>query len=216
MKFDPDKQCAHAEVAKLAALYGPALTEEEQRAHRQRVAAEMAAANRYREALPHPSGFRVDPANGIVFGLTRRPIGVPNDRGYVQVRLGTKSLAAHRVVYESVHGPIPKGKEINHINGVKDDNRIANLELVTPSENLRHAYRTGLKDSKGEAHSRAKLTDAKVRAIRGSLGNCSSRFLAMLFGVSISNIQLVRSGKAWPHVSAEARRRDEPQLELPE
>lgn len=44
MKFDPQKQSAHAEIARLAALYGPEMTEDEQRAHRQRVAAEMARA----------------------------------------------------------------------------------------------------------------------------------------------------------------------------
>lgn len=50
MKFDPDKQAAHAEIAKLAALYGPELTEDEQRAHRQRVAAEMARAEARRRS----------------------------------------------------------------------------------------------------------------------------------------------------------------------
>ncbi len=44
MKFDPAKQSAHAEIARLAALYGPELSADERQAHRQRVAAEMARA----------------------------------------------------------------------------------------------------------------------------------------------------------------------------
>jgi hypothetical protein len=34
--------------------------------------------------------------------------------------------------------------EINHVNGVKDDNRLANLEVVTHTQNMRHARTTGL------------------------------------------------------------------------
>lgn len=210
MKPGQTEKCIEA----MKALYGPPMTDEQKSEYNRLRAREMAHANGYREALTHPTGFRVDPARGVVYGLMRRPIGVPNDTGYVQLRLGSTSYKAHRVVYEAVHGPIPPGMEINHINGVKTDNRIANLEMVTPAENQRHAYRIGLKDSKGEAHSRAKLNDDKVRAIRGQLRNCSSRFLARLFGVSISNIQLVRKGKAWRHITAEADRQPSPQGEL--
>lgn len=46
---------------------------------------------------------------------------------------GTQVLE-HRYVWEQVHGPIPKGYEIHHINGKYYDNRIENLQMLTISE----------------------------------------------------------------------------------
>lgn len=63
---------------------------------------------------------------------------------------------AHRFIWEHVNGRLSEGLQINHINGVKDDNRIENLEAVTPSENLKHAYRIGLSDARGEKNGRYK------------------------------------------------------------
>lgn len=55
--------------------------------------------------------------------------------GYMQVRLGQKTYLAHRIVWEAFNGPIPEGMQINHINEKKDDNRLENLNLMTPKEN---------------------------------------------------------------------------------
>lgn len=41
----------------------------------------------------------------------------------------------HRIIYEMFNGPIPKGIEIDHINGIRNDNRIENLRLATTSQN---------------------------------------------------------------------------------
>lgn len=49
-----------------------------------------------------------------------------------------KSAAVHRAVWEAFHGPIPSGLEINHINTIRDDNRLENLELVTSRQNHLH------------------------------------------------------------------------------
>lgn len=63
--------------------------------------------------------------------------------GYKRFNLfiGGKSYRAlaHRLVYETFCGPIPQGLEINHKNGIRDDNRAENLEAITHSQNVRYS-----------------------------------------------------------------------------
>src|SRR5690606_11936357 len=96
-------------------------------------------------------GYLVDPEKGEVYGAHRRPLRAISG-GYYQVRRKGFVRYVHQMVWESVNGPIPEGKEINHINGIKTDNRIANLELVSHLENVRHAFRIGLVEKAGESH----------------------------------------------------------------
>ena len=46
---------------------------------------------------------------------------------------------AHRFIWECFNGIIPDGKEIDHINNKRDDNRLCNLQLLTPKENSKKA-----------------------------------------------------------------------------
>lgn len=68
-------------------------------------------------------------------------------RGYYRVVLcvdqNRKSIHVHQLVMLAFTGE-PNGLQINHINGIKTDNRLCNLEYVTQSENMKHAYRIGL------------------------------------------------------------------------
>lgn len=79
--------------------------------------------------------------------------------GYKQVLLykdgKRKSKKIHRLVLESFTENLDNKPVINHINGIKDDNRLENLEWATVSENTKHAYDKGLSKI-GEGHARSK------------------------------------------------------------
>lgn len=86
----------------------------------------------------------VDPVTGIV----TRPNGARAERadrnayGRVAVQYSPKLVwaQAHRIVWIAAHGLMPATLQINHCNGKRWDNRIANLELVSPSGNTNHAH----------------------------------------------------------------------------
>lgn len=73
-----------------------------------------------------------------------------NKDGYIHVRLAkngaVKEFLLNRLVAQLFIGPAPKGHEtVNHINGIKTDNHVENLEWASRSEQMYHAYKHGLK-----------------------------------------------------------------------
>lgn len=117
--------------------------------------------------------------------------------GYEQVVLchnaKPKTHWVHRLVAVTFSGPIPDGKEVNHKDGNRANNRAENLEYVTRAENNLHAYRV-----LGRKPPRAKLTPDDVSDIRrlSELGATRSA-LGKKYGVHPNTIGKIALNHRW-------------------
>lgn len=88
--------------------------------------------------------------DGRIWSYSRKKFLKPqtNHNGYQRVSLSDnegkqKSYFVHRIVYEAVSGePIPENLQVNHISEDKTDCSFANLNILTPKENIN--YGTGI------------------------------------------------------------------------
>ena len=56
--------------------------------------------------------------------------------GHLQVQWKGKNYLVHRIIYEMAYGSIPDLYQIDHVNGIRTDNRLDNLRIVTQSQNM--------------------------------------------------------------------------------
>jgi hypothetical protein len=129
-----------------------------------------------------------------------------NQSGYVCARIringGFKNIKVHRLVCIAfLENPLNK-PHVNHKNGIKTDNRLENLEWVTPLENNTHALETGLVQKIGEKHSSAKLTTEQVLKIRelSSQGISGGKIAKIIGIVGRNHINDIIKRKKWRHI----------------
>lgn len=67
-----------------------------------------------------------------------------NNKGYLKAVIGEKTVFVHRIVAMAFVQNPDKKPEVNHKNGIKSDNNFLNLEWCSRSENMKHAYSSGL------------------------------------------------------------------------
>ncbi|TRZ48229.1 HNH endonuclease [bacterium] len=112
--------------------------------------------------------------------------------------------AAHRLVWLHFKGGLPTGITINHINGIKTDNRPENLELATPSEQMIHA-KTVLgwkpKGPVGSSNSKTHLSDSDVSIIRARrIGGESFQVLSRDYSISRDAVYQICTRRSWRHI----------------
>lgn len=115
-----------------------------------------------------------------------------------------KRKLVHRLVAETFLEDWDNKLHVNHINGDKLDNRLSNLELVSRSQNMRHALVSGLTRDVGETHHNAILTEEQVHEICKILISNDRPYysaIAERYGVSQSAINNIATKHRWVRVS---------------
>jgi hypothetical protein len=112
-------------------------------------------------------------------------VGTKGSHGYLCSHFDGKLLLVHRIVYALHHGFIPSSMTIDHIDGNKLNNKIANLRLATYSENLSnkisHNNKSGAKGvlwNESNKNWRVRINFMKVKHEIGSFANFDDAVLA--------------------------------------
>lgn len=121
----------------------------------------------------------------------------------VAKRLRSKSV--HRLVALAFLGPPTGGGDVNHIDGDKTNNHASNLEWVTKSENMKHAFRLGLRNKnnvpRGESHPNVCMSAGDVVAIRSAYADGERvTAIARRYGVGHNCVGKIVHRKSWRHV----------------
>lgn len=158
------------------------------------------------ENIPGFEGYHVT-REGLIYDLRKgkRKRTFFNRDGYEAVCLGREKRAikqVHRLV-GIAYVPNPQMlKELNHLDGVKKNNTVGNLQWCTRAENIRHALDTGLMVPKrGEECWGSKLTAGTVNEILEDMRKgIPTEEIAERFGITRSYLYRIRNGKAWAHL----------------
>jgi len=127
-----------------------------------------------------------------------------NENGYCQISLCHNGKYAMYSIHRSValaFIPNPENKpEVNHKDGDKQNNHVDNLEWATESENIKHAWDTGLcKPKNGVDNGNSVLTEKEVLEIRAIKG-MTKRDIAKLYNIGEAAVGKIINRQRWNHI----------------
>lgn len=143
---------------------------------------------------------------GEVISLIRKPRilkKISAKTGYHQVSIMVEGKPVkcyiHRLVSEVfISGKSEIEKTVNHINGIKTDNKASNLEWLSQAKNNKHSIESGLNNCYGENHCITKLKTWQVSEIKAKSKLITQRTIAAEYGISQQHVSDIVTGKKWP------------------
>lgn len=141
--------------------------------------------------------------NGMIFNLHgERMIGGINKSGYRHGIFNGHNRDHHKIIADCFIDNPNNLRDVNHKNGNKLDLNVENLERTTHSDNMIHAYKTGLERKIcGEEHHNHKLTQEDVEYIRSVYSKRDPKYgavaLSNKFGVDRTTIHDIVNQKTW-------------------
>lgn len=107
-----------------------------------------------------------------------------------------KGKYVHRLVAEKYIQNPNNYKDVNHINGIKTDNRVENLEWCTRSQNIKHAWDNKLNKGTTGKVSKSRLLSIKdIHNIKTSI--LTSREIGQIYNVSKTTILNIKNNKIY-------------------
>ena len=121
------------------------------------------------------------------------------------------SVRVHRLVAHAFLGPCPKGKQVNHKDGIKSHNSVDNLEYVSSKENIRHAWKLGLANYSGVNNMNSSLTEEDVILIKKLLNRKippSYKSIANQFGITEYVVKGIKFNRTYKNIGGKVKERD--------
>jgi hypothetical protein len=118
-----------------------------------------------------------------------------NSNGYLHINIGTNKVikTIHRLVATTFLDNPDNKRTVNHKDGNKQNNSVNNLEWCTQSENMSHAYKTGLKVQKrGDKSYLTRIPENELQVIKDLYeSGITQKQIAIKYGVDQSHISRI-------------------------
>ena len=156
----------------------------------------------WKDAIDYP-GYQVSN-----LGRVRDDNGIRHQwphKGYWVCKIFVNGVRTRVYVHRLIATAFVEGKkdglEVNHKNAIKSDNSIDNLEWVTRSENVKHAYSKNLLSSRGTSNGNSMFSKEEIIAMRSiDYSKITQRRVAKIFGISFQYLNKIVLRKVWTHI----------------